>query len=119
MTKTTRQIGQEGERFAAELLIEQGLELLDKNVTFRVGELDLIMRDNKHLVFVEVRYRKATQFGGALGSITPTKQKRLTRAALMYLQKRRLMDKVPCRFDVVAVTEIEGLLQGQWIKNVF
>jgi len=84
-----------------------------------VGELDLVMKDRDSLVFVEVRRRKHQQFGGALGSITNTKQKRLQKAALAYLQRKNLMDKIPCRFDLVAVTDSNGQLEGQWVKNIF
>jgi len=119
MKVTSRELGNEGEIFAAKLLTSHGLKLLEQNVNFRVGELDLVMKDKDSLVFVEVRRRKNDNFGGALGSITVTKQKRLTRAALAYLQRNKLMDKVPCRFDLVAVTDKDGELQGEWIKNIF
>lgn len=119
MKFTSREIGIQAEDFAANLLIAEGLILLERNVNFRVGEIDLIMQDNDSLVFVEVRCRKHLQFGGALESITSTKQKRLTRAALAYLQRRKLLDKVPCRFDLVAITDSNGQLHGQWIKNIF
>ena len=119
MKKTSRELGNQAELFAAELLIKQGLILLEQNVNFRVGELDLIMKDKGSLVFVEVKRRKKDNFGGALEAITATKQKRLTKAALAYLQRNKLMDKIPCRFDLVAVTDSNGQLSGQWIKNIF
>ena len=119
MKITSRQSGKQGEDFAAQLLMAQGLKLLEQNVNFRVGEIDLVMQDKESLVFVEVRRRKHDKFGGALGSITASKQKRLTRAALAYLQRRKLMDKIACRFDLVAITDTNGQLQGQWIKNIF
>lgn len=119
MKATSRDLGKQAEDFAANLLITEGLHLLERNVNFRVGELDLVMQDGEYLVFVEVRRRKHDQFGGALGSITATKQKRLTKAALAYLQRHKIMDKVSCRFDLVAVSEEDGKLQAQWLKNIF
>lgn len=119
MKLTSRELGDQAEDFAAKLLIAEGLKLIETNVNFRVGEIDLIMQDKQSLVFVEVRRRKHDRFGGAISSITATKRKRLTRAALAYLQRKKLMDKVPCRFDLVAVTDNNGQLQGQWIKNIF
>ncbi|MCP4270535.1 MAG: YraN family protein [Gammaproteobacteria bacterium] len=119
MTITSKELGKQAEDFAAKLLMAKGLTLLEQNVNFRVGEIDLIMQDQKTLVFVEVRRRKHQQFGGAIGSITASKKKKLTRAALLYLQKNKLMDKVPCRFDLVAITDQNSQLQGQWIKNIF
>lgn len=116
---TAVELGREAETFAAKMLIEHGLHLIEKNVNFRVGELDLVMKDKNSLVFVEVKRRNSNKFGGALGSITAVKQKRLTKAALAYLQRKNLMDKIPCRFDLVAVTDTNGLLEAQWIKNIF
>ena len=69
MKKTSRELGQQAEIFAAELLVKQGLTLLEQNVTFRVGELDLIMKDKDSLVFVEVKRRKKDKFGGALEKV--------------------------------------------------
>ena len=63
--KTSRDLGQEAETFAAQLLIDQGLILIEKNVNFKVGEIDLIMKDQDSLVFVEVKRRKQDNFGGA------------------------------------------------------
>jgi len=119
MVKTSKEIGDEAEHYAAMLLQDKGLLLIDKNVNFKVGELDLIMRDKETLVFVEVRRRNTRDYGGALGSITHNKQKRLTRAALAYLQRKGLMDKVPCRFDLLAVQDENGQFQSEWIKNIF
>jgi putative endonuclease len=116
---TSVELGREAETFAAKMLMGHGLHLVEKNVNFRVGELDLVMKDKDSLVFVEVKRRNSNKFGGALGSITAVKQKRLTKAALAYLQRKKLMDKVPCRFDLVAVTDTNGLLEAQWIKNIF
>jgi len=119
MKQTSTELGREAETFAAKMLVKHGLQLIDKNVNFRVGELDLIMKDKNSLVFVEVKRRNSNKFGGALGSITAVKQKRLTKAALAYLQRKKLMDKVPCRFDLVAVTDTNGQLEAQWIKDIF
>ena len=119
MKATSRELGDEAEHFATQYLVRHGLQLLEKNVNFRVGELDIVMQDKDSLVFVEVRRRKSNQFGGALESITAVKQKRLTKAALAYLQRKKLMDKVACRFDLVAVTENNGQLEAQWLKNIF
>ena len=119
MKVTSIELGREAETFAAKMLMDNGLHLIEKNVNFRVGELDLIMKDKDSLVFVEVKRRKQNKFGGALESITAVKKKRLTRAALAYLQRKKLMDKVACRFDLVAVTDTNGQLTAQWIKNTF
>ena len=74
---TSVELGREAETFAAKMLIEHGLHLIEKNVNFRVGELVLVMKDKNSLVFVEVKRRNSNKFGGAIGSITAVKQKRL------------------------------------------
>ena len=76
------------------------------------------MRDQEYLVFVEVRHRKNTQYGGALESITFSKQAKLRRAAEVYLQNIKTRD-CPCRFDILCIT---GSLQRPnylWIENAF
>ena len=117
LSPTTKQKGDAAEDRALRHLQAQGLEQVQRN--YRTpgrggGEIDLIMRDSdRTLVFVEVRKRRSSQHGGALASVTFTKQRRIVFAAQHYLLKLRQMP--PCRFDVVAV-EGEDL---QWIKAAF
>jgi putative endonuclease len=111
--RTSKQAtGDEGEDQALQYLLAAGLHLVQRNFLCKGGEIDLIMRDRQHLVFVEVRKRSSAQFGGALASVTPRKQKRLIHAAQVYLQS--LKPQPACRFDVVAI-EAEQLL---WLKDV-
>lgn len=105
--------GKAAEDTAAAYLYERGLHLVERNWRCRGGEIDLIMREGKVLVFVEVRARKNARFGGAAASITTSKQARLIHAAQLYLTQ--LSGPPPCRFDAV-------LLQGayiEWIKDAF
>ncbi len=105
--------------YAAELqalnyLKKQGLKLVERNFTSPVGEIDLVMRDKRELVFVEVRYRSANLYGGAAASINNRKQMKLNRTALFYLN-RHYGDAMPyCRFDLVL---IDGD-QLEWCRNV-
>jgi len=104
-------IGEDAENRALAYLREQGLELVERNFSCKVGELDLVMRDRQHLVFVEVRERSSPHFGGAAASITPAKQKRIVRAAKYYLLRYPTIP--PCRIDVVA---IDGH-HLSWLRN--
>ncbi len=81
----------------------------------RGGEIDLICRDGKTLVFVEVRLRSRSDFGGAGASITVTKRRRIILAARHYLAGKPECD---CRFDCVL---LDGLDEEriEWIKNAF
>jgi len=107
--------GDEAEAKSAAYLQTQGLQLLEKNFTTRAGEVDIIMKDKvaDTLVFVEVRYRKNNQYGGAAASVTPKKQQRIIKAALAYQQQHA--PQAAMRFDVVA---IEGE-NTEWIKSAF
>ena len=80
-----KDIGYYGERVAAKALLKRGYRLLEHNYTIRGGELDLILEKGDEIVFVEVKTRRHTRFGSALESITPQKQRRLKRAAEVYL----------------------------------
>jgi len=106
--------GQAAEQHAAAFLATRGLVEVQRNYRVRGGEIDLIMRDREHLVFVEVRYRSRSDFGGAAASVTPTKQARLALAAQHYLQ--RSGSQAPCRFDVVA---LQADQPPQWIRDAF
>ena len=109
--------GSTAENLACQYLETRGLVLVARNVRYRGGELDLIMRDGEHLVFVEVRSRRHARYGTPAESVTRTKQQRLLRAAAVYLQRRRL--DPPCRFDVVAILEPSGEPQVEWIRDAF
>ena len=110
---STRQAkGAAGEQLAAEYLLRQGLSLLERNFRVKGGEIDLICRDGKTTVFVEVRLRSRSDFGGAAASITATKQARLILAARHWLLRH---GETPCRFDCV-------LLDGdklEWLRDAF
>ena len=83
---------------------------------YKVGELDLVMRDGATLVIVEVRSRSSAGFGGAAGSIDHRKQRRLHRAANLFLLERFGQHRWPaCRFDVVAFEA--G--RPNWIRAAF
>jgi len=99
-----RDFGQLQEQIAAEYLIARGLELLLANFQCRLGEIDLIMRDDDTLVFVEVRYRGSDKFGSAIESVDYRKQTRLKRCAEYFLISQGLSGKIACRFDILALS---------------
>lgn len=113
------QTGVAAESAAARYLASQGLTLLDANVRYRDGELDLVMRDGDTLVFVEVRYRATDDFGGAAASVTHTKQKRLIRAATRYLAAHPKLSVLPCRFDVVGAEGNPDTPKLTWLRAAF
>tara|TARA_B110000967_G_scaffold190556_1_gene215377 strand:- start:1785 stop:2159 length:375 start_codon:yes stop_codon:yes gene_type:complete len=114
--------GADAEQLALDYLQQQGLKYQARNFRTPRGEIDLIMRDNADLVFVEVRFRQNSDFGSAEESITPQKCQRLTAAALAYMQSRHLTNKLCARFDAVAISPAPRQsgddLQINWIKNI-
>jgi len=108
------------ENLAANYLIQQGLIEITRNFNCRLGEIDLIMQEQQTIVFIEVKYRKKSNFGGAISAISNSKQNKLQKTATLYLQKQQLNAyNTPCRFDVIA---LEGNLSQPhicWIKNAF
>jgi putative endonuclease len=96
-----RGVGSAAEEAAARALERRGYRVVDRNVRFRFGELDLVCEHRGVLVFVEVKARRARDHGHPLEAITPGKRKQLARLATAYLQ--RLGRAPPCRFDAVAV----------------
>ena len=109
---TTTARGREAEAQAARHLEGHGLRVVARNFRVRGGEIDLICRDGRVLVFVEVRQRSRSDFGGAGASITISKQRRIVLAARHYLAGQPECD---CRFDCVLI-EGERL---EWLKDAF
>jgi putative endonuclease len=107
-------LGQTAESRAAAFLQAHGLRLVARNWRCRFGEIDLVMQDGAILVFIEVRLRSRSDFGGAAASVTPAKQKKLLAAARQYLTTLNTLP--PCRFDVVALS---GSASPEWIRNAF
>ncbi len=112
-------LGRHGERTARTWLENQGLRHVASNYRCRYGELDLVMLDDHCLVIVEVRYRRTGFYGGALGSVTFTKQARIARATQHFLQNRLNLRLRPLRFDVIALSGTGHTLSFEWRKRAF
>ncbi|HSH98301.1 MAG: YraN family protein [Methylophilaceae bacterium] len=110
--------GSQAEKLAAVYLQEQGLKLVTSNYRCRFGEIDLIMRDDKTLIFVEVRLSSSGSFGGAAYSINASKQKKLIITAEHYLQQHSAAAKMACRFDAILMDKTSAQ-NVQWIQNAF
>ena len=111
--------GQRAEDQACRYLRRQGLTLIQRNYRCRLGELDMVMQHGQELVFVEVRYRQHSGYGRPEESITPAKQRKLWRAASVYLLENPKKAKMPARFDVIAITEHPEHGEVKWIRNAF
>jgi putative endonuclease len=94
-----------------------GLQLLARNVRFKGGELDLVMRDGATVVFVEVRYRVNQRFGGGAASVDIRKRRKLVLAAQLFLQRHPVLALQRCRFDVVDASG--DPLRLDWLRDAF
>ena len=120
MPSPRQQSGRRAEELAADFLRAAGCEILERNYSRRLGELDIVARAGSVLVIAEVRTRASNEFGGAAASITRTKQQRITRAASQLLQQRSELARLPVRFDVLVVSNPEGPAPSvQWIQHAF
>jgi putative endonuclease len=97
-------LGQAAEAAAAEFLTRAGLRVIERNVRFALGELDLVCRDGDAIVFVEVKCRQARWGDTPAAAVSWHKRRRLVQLAQLYLKRHGLAD-ARCRFDVVAITE--------------
>ena len=111
--------GQDSELAARAWLETQGLKHIASNYRCQFGELDLIMLDKQCLAVIEVRYRRSTCYGGALGSITRRKQLHIARTTQHFLQYRRRLRWRPLRFDVIAVSGTGASLSFEWRRQAF
>lgn len=115
---SSKDIGDQAELLALTHLENVGLIIVTQNYRGRRGEIDLIMRDDDTLIFVEVRYRKSARFGGALESVDHQKQLRIIQTAQHYLQQNEL-DYLGYRFDVFAISSNNNTTDISWVKYAF
>lgn len=119
VTEGRRSIGQAAEEAAARWLARAGLAVLERNVRFREGEIDLVCREGDVVVFVEVKCRRPHWGEGPGDAVSWDKRRRLVRLAQHYLRARRL-DHARCRFDVMAVTaERDGTFTVRHVRSAF
>jgi putative endonuclease len=113
-------LGHVAEQLAARFLLSQGLELVERNFRRRVGEIDLIARNDTELLIIEVRTRSSESFGGAATSVDRRKQMRIIRATALLLQRHREFARLRVRFDVIVVSNALGdNPRIRWIRHAF
>jgi putative endonuclease len=100
--KTRKELGDIAEEHAARYLAALGYRIRERNFRTRGGEVDIVAEHRRALVFVEVRARTSSDFMTPVESVTPTKQRRIIRAANTYISTRERRERV-MRYDVVEV----------------
>ena len=113
-----RSLGDRGEDLAAAALKKQGYKILERNYRTPLGEIDLIARHRKVLVFIEVKTRTSARFGVGQEAVHYGKQARYRELADYYLKKKRL-GEITVRFDVVGILWQDGKPQVEVIAGAF
>lgn len=111
-------LGDRAEEQAFRFLIDKGLRPVARNFRSRGGEIDLIMLDERCLVFIEVRYRRSTSFTKPELTVDYRKQRKIVRTAALFGARNRAYSNYVMRFDVIAV-EGENPPDIQWIPDAF
>lgn len=115
----TKILGDAGEIVAERYLYEHGCKVIETKFRCFCGEVDLIVRDKKTLVFVEVKARKSNYFGTPGQAVTLHKQRKIIQTAQCYMAMHHI-DEELCRFDVLEVYyKGDSGYKVNWLKNAF
>lgn len=102
----TNLLGRKYEAIASEYLKTKGYEILEHNYSNKIGEIDIICKDNNTFVFVEVKYRVSAKFGRPIEAITPHKIYKIQNTAIVYLKSKRKLNN-PYRIDAIEILNDE------------
>lgn len=111
--------GQKAEALALDFLQNQGFKLVAKNWHCSYGEIDLIMLRYEQLRFIEVRFRKKTNWGLSQETVTHAKQQKLIKTAMVFLQKNSQYAMKQCQFDIIAINGDLNTANITWLANAF
>lgn len=118
MSKKHLFLGCSGEEIAADFLKDNGYKVLERNYKSKLGEIDIIAQEKDAICFIEVKTRSSDKFGAPSEAITSSKQKQISRAALVYLKEKGLFDR-RARFDVISIIDAGDCPKIDLIKNAF
>ena len=118
MPDRRQQFGSNSESLATWYLKKSGYKILEQNYRTPLGEIDIIAKEKKTIVFVEVKSRRSNRYGNPKWAVTTRKQRKISMVALQYLKSTRQMDN-RARFDVVTVISNQDEPQIEIVKNAF
>jgi putative endonuclease len=118
MRNKQQKFGEKSENLAVWYLKQNGYKIIEQNYRNRMGEIDIIAREKKTIVFVEVKSRRSIRYGTPKLAVTPKKQRTISMVALYYLKSTQQIDS-KARFDVVAITSNRDEPQIEIVKNAF
>jgi putative endonuclease len=113
-----KQRGNQGEQLVVEYLERNGFHIRDRNISCRMGELDIVAEKKDTLAFVEVRMRSNDAFGIPSESVNSKKQRKVVLAATEYCQRLHLFNRM-IRFDVASVVGRGRNGHVEYIANAF
>jgi putative endonuclease len=107
MPHSKQKLGNYGEQLAVKFLKKIGIEIIEQNYRYGHGEIDIVAKDKKTLVFVEVKYRNNLEFGPPELAVTKSKQKQVRKIAEMYInEKENEVEFEDSRIDVIAILKL-------------
>lgn len=110
-----RTIGTEFEELAIQYLENNGVSIIERNYRIKTGEIDIIGKDGKYLVFFEIKSRQSNKCGYSESAVGFQKQKQICKVADFYRIRNKIMPSTPQRYDAIAFNGDKI----HWIKNAF
>ncbi len=107
MARIEIELGRRGEQDAVDYLKGKGYIIIDTNYRTRLGQIDIIARDNNTICFVEVKTQESGRFGSPDEKVVISKQRKISSVALVFLKQNKLLNS-PARFDVVSISYPRG-----------
>jgi putative endonuclease len=124
-------LGQWAEQEAVKLLLQKGYQIVQLNYFSRFGEIDIVAESHQELVFIEVKARTSKQMGHAFEAVNVSKQHKMIKTALKFLQEYPQYEQYYCRFDVIGFDLHHKIAKNvqqdfnkisydqSWIENAF
>lgn len=115
-----KETGDIGEKYAVKYLKRNGYKIIEQNYSKPYGEIDIIARDGKNLIFLEVKTRRQDTMTQPYEAVTRSKQQRIIKTAYAYLRDKKI--ECFCRFDVCEVfvdPDTLKLIRVNYIENAF
>ena len=113
---TRLSLGQRGEQIVCDNMLNRGYRILERNLRYKFGEIDIVAEKNHTLCFVEVRTRENADLGHPLETISVNKQKRIRRAAEAFISRRHI-NNYAIRFDVAFI--LWSTMEYGYVENAF
>lgn len=112
-------VGDRGEKMARKFFQDRGFIIVAHNFRSRWGEIDLVLRHERAFRFVEVKFRRSLEYGSPQEAVVRAKQRKIRQAALYWLRLRQLPMDSDIHFDVLAIREIRGQVNLEYLEDAF